>query len=155
MRDKKEAKLRIEKLRREIDKFRYEYHVLDRPDATDEIYDSLMRELRQLEEKYPELKSPDSPSQRIGGKPLAKFEKVRHAHRQWSLDDAFTFPEVKKWEEKLLRILLKRNPNIQYSISNKVSNSKSQKIPDTKYQQNPRHPRSNIFRKIRYCHQTG
>jgi len=105
MPDKKEAKFRIEKLRKEIDRFRYEYHVLDRPEVSDEIFDSLMRELRQLEEKYPDLKSPDSPSQRIGGKPLAKFEKVRHSHRQWSLDDAFSFDEVKKWEEKILRIL--------------------------------------------------
>jgi DNA ligase (NAD+) len=99
------VKTRIEKLRREIDKFRYEYHVLDKPEVSDEIYDSLMRELRQLEEKHPNLKSPDSPSQRIGGKPLAKFEKVQHKHRQWSLDDAFSFEEVKKWEEKVARAL--------------------------------------------------
>jgi DNA ligase (NAD+) len=134
MKDKNEAKIRIEKLRREIDRFRYEYHVLDRPDITDEVYDSLMRELRQLEEKYPNLKSGDSPSQRIGGKPLEKFEKIRHKHRQWSLNDAFSFEELKKWEEKLLRILLKRNSNIQYPISNKIINPKFKKIPDTKYQ---------------------
>jgi DNA ligase (NAD+) len=108
MLNKLEAKHRIEKLRREIDKFRYEYHVLDRPEVSDEIYDSLMRELRDLEEKYPEFRSPDSPSQRIGGKPLEKFEKVRHKHRQWSLDDAFSFEEVKKWEEKILRMLEKK-----------------------------------------------
>jgi len=100
-------KQRIEKLRKEIDKFRYEYHVLDWPEVSDDIYDSLTRELRELEEKYPDLKSPDSPSQRIGGKPLAKFEKVRHSHRQWSLDDAFSFEEIEKWEEKILRILEK------------------------------------------------
>jgi len=107
MREKKDIRQRIEKLRREIDKFRYEYHVLDKPEVSDEIYDSLMRELRGLEEKYPQLKSPDSPSQRIGGKPLEKFEKVRHKHRQWSLDDAFDFAELQKWEEKNLRILNK------------------------------------------------
>jgi DNA ligase (NAD+) len=106
---KKDIKSRIEKLRREIDRFRYEYHVLDKPEVSDEIFDSLMRELRQLEEKYPEFRSADSPSQRIGGKPLAKFEKVRHSHRQWSLDDAFSFDEVKKWEEKFLRLLEKKN----------------------------------------------
>jgi DNA ligase (NAD+) len=111
MADKNEAKSRIENLRREIDRFRYEYHVLDKPEVSDDVFDSLMRELRQLEEKYSELKSPDSPSQRIGGQPLAKFEKVRHAHRQWSLDDAFTFSEVKKWEEKFLRLLEKKSPS--------------------------------------------
>jgi DNA ligase (NAD+) len=102
-----EAKNRIEKLRREIDRFRYEYHVLDRPEVSDEIYESLMRELRELEEKYPQFKSIDSPSQRVGGEPLSKFEKVRHAHRQWSLDDAFSLEEVKKWEEKILRMIEK------------------------------------------------
>ncbi|MFA5925585.1 MAG: NAD-dependent DNA ligase LigA [Parcubacteria group bacterium] len=119
MKNKTEAKQRIEKLRREIDKFRYEYHVLDRPDVTDEIYDSLMRELRSLEEKYPEFRSADSPSQRVGGEPLKRFEKIRHKHRQWSLDDAFSFEEIKKWEEKLLRILEK-------NLKSQISNLKSQ-----------------------------
>ncbi|MCX6766536.1 MAG: NAD-dependent DNA ligase LigA [Candidatus Moranbacteria bacterium] len=105
------VKSRIEKLRREIDKFRYEYHVLDRPEVSDDIFDSLMRELRQLEEKYPEFRSSDSPSQRIGGEPLKKFVKVRHSHRQWSLDDAFSFEEIKAWEEKFLRLLEKKSIN--------------------------------------------
>ncbi len=122
MRDKKEAKSRIGKLRREIDRFRYEYHVLDRPEVSDEIFDSLMRELRQLEEKYPEFRSADSPSQRIGGEPLKKFEKVRHAHRQWSLDDAFSLEEIRKWEEKLLRLLAKRQGST-FPLSDKSSNS--------------------------------
>ena len=65
-----ETKNRIEKLRKEIDRMRYEYHVLDNPEISDEIYDSLMRELRELENSYPEFQSSDSPSQRIGGKPL-------------------------------------------------------------------------------------
>lgn len=106
--DKYNIKQRIEKLRREIDKFRYEYHVLDKTEVSDEIYDSLMRELRGLEEKYPDLKSPDSPLQRIGGKPLAKFEKVRHQHRQWSLNDAFDFLELQAWGEKVMRMLEKK-----------------------------------------------
>ncbi len=106
--DKNEAKKRAEKLRAEIDRYCYAYHVLDKPDISDEIYDSLMRELRQLEEKHPKLKTTDSPSQRIGGEPLEKFEKVRHKVRQWSLDDAFDFSEVKKWEKKNLRILTKQ-----------------------------------------------
>ena len=121
--DKKEIKSRIEKLRREIDKFRYEYHVLDRPEVSDEVYDSLMRELRGLEEKYPELKSPDSPSQqRIGGKPLEKFEKVRHEHRQWSLDDAFSFEELQKWEEKILADAGEES-RLDLSLADKSSNS--------------------------------
>ena len=109
MESKSEIKKRVEKLRREIDKYRYEYHVLDRPEVSDDIFDSLMRELRGYEEKYPDLRSSDSPSQRIGGEPLKKFEKVAHLHRQWSLDDAFSFSEVKKWEEKVLRLLEKKS----------------------------------------------
>lgn len=102
--DKNEAKIRIKKLSDEINKFRYEYHVLDKPDVTDEVYDSLMAELRNLEEKFPDLRFPDSPTQRIGGKPLSKFQKVRHQIRQWSFDDVFGFEELGKWEEKISRM---------------------------------------------------
>ncbi len=108
MNELEKARVRAEKLRKEIDRYRYAYHVLDKPEISDEVYDSLMRELRQLEEKFPELKTPDSPSQRIGGKPLEKFEKVRHAHKQWSLDDAFSFEELVKWQEKIIRMLEKK-----------------------------------------------
>lgn len=111
--DKEQAKNRIHKLRATIDQYRYEYHVLDKPEVSDEIYSSLTRELRELEEQYPEFQSKDSPSQRIGGKPLKKFEKVRHANRQWSLDDAFSFAEVEKWEEKIRRLLEKAGTSSQ------------------------------------------
>ena len=103
--DKNEAKSRKEKLAAEISKRRYEYHVLDKPDVTDEIYDSLTKELRDLEEQYPELRALDSPTQRIGGKPLDKFQKVRHQVRQWSFDDVFSSDELKKWEEKVKRMI--------------------------------------------------
>lgn len=104
------AKNRIDKLRVEIDRMRYEYHVLDNPEITDEIYDSLMQELRELEEKYPEYKSQDSPSQRIGGEPLDKFQKVKHQTKQWSFDDIFDFEGLKKWEEKIER-MINKNPS--------------------------------------------
>ena len=104
---KTQAKKRIEKLRREIDRHRYLYHVLDKPDIGDEIYDSLMEELRQLEEKFPEFKSSTSPTQRIGGEPLDKFEKVKHKFKQWSFDDVFDFGELGKWEEKTIRLASK------------------------------------------------
>lgn len=106
--EKNEAKNRIEKLSTEINKLRYEYHVLDKPDVTDEVYDSLMAELRSLEERYPEFRFSDSPTQRIGGKPLDKFQKVRHQIRQWSFDDIFDFEGLKKWEEKVKKLWDKR-----------------------------------------------
>ena len=109
--DKKNAKERIEKLTAEINKLRYEYHILDKPDVTDEVYDSLTRELKDLEEKFPDFRRPDSPIGRIGGKPLSKFQKVRHRHRQWSFDDVFDFEELGKWEEKVSRMVDKIHPS--------------------------------------------
>jgi DNA ligase (NAD+) len=106
--NEKEAQNRINKLTKEINKFRYEYHVLDNPEITDEVYDSLTRELKKLEEKWPKLKRIDSPIGRVGGKPLAKFEKVHHQVKQWSFDDVFDFTELKKWEEKILRMINKK-----------------------------------------------
>jgi DNA ligase (NAD+) len=103
----KKIKNRVEKLRKVIDDYRYRYHVLDDPEVTDEVTDSLMSELRKLEKDYPELKTPDSPSQRIGGVPLDKFTKVKHRLRQWSLDDAFSLEELCDWEERNLKVLAK------------------------------------------------
>jgi len=104
---KNQTRKRVQKLSAEINKLRYEYHVLDKPDVTDEVYDSLMKELRELEEQFPDLKLPDSPTQRIGGKPLEKFQKVRHTTRQWSFDDVFSFEGLKKWEEKVKKLVKK------------------------------------------------
>ncbi|MFA7319755.1 MAG: NAD-dependent DNA ligase LigA [Parcubacteria group bacterium] len=116
--DKKTAEKRAKKLTAEIDRLRYEYHVLDKPDVTDEIYDSLTSELRNLEERFPELKTADSPTQRIGGTPLKKFQKVKHRMRQWSFDDVFGVEELKKWDEKTLRLISKS----KLQISNKIQN---------------------------------
>jgi DNA ligase (NAD+) len=101
----KETIERTKKLRKTIDDYRYRYHVLNDPTVTDDIYDPLMDELRKLEEKYPELKTADSPTQRVGGKALDKFEKAVHKKRQWSLNDAFSFEEMKEWEKRVAKIL--------------------------------------------------
>jgi DNA ligase (NAD+) len=125
--DKNEAKNRIKKLTEEINKCRYRYHVLDDPKITDEIYDSLARELGELEHQFPELKSPDSPIGRIGGKPLDKFQKVRHRVRQWSLDDAFSFEELKAWEEKIIRMAEKskvKSQKLDYCAEIKIDGLK-------------------------------
>jgi len=109
---------------------RYEYHVLDKPDVTDEIYDSLTEELRKLEEKFPAFKLSDSPTQRIGGRPLQKFKKIRHQVRQWSFDDVFSFEELKKWEEKVERMIKKeqesenKKQNIEYCCEVKIDGLK-------------------------------
>ena len=126
--DKKEAQNRIRKLSAEIDSLRYRYHVLDDPEISDEIYDSLMQELVGLEEKFPKLKFPNSPSVRVGGKPLGKFEKIKHVFRQWSFSDAFSFSEMKKWEEKTRKMIEKKNElkneKIEYCCEMKIDGLK-------------------------------
>lgn len=111
--DTLEAKKRIEKLRQEIDDLRYRYHVLDDPSASDDVYDSLTRELKSLEEQYPEFRDPSSPINRIGGKPLDKFVKVKHDVRMTSLNDAFSKDEVKDWENRIKKLLPSKT-NLEY-----------------------------------------
>jgi DNA ligase (NAD+) len=83
------------------------YHTLDAPEISDEAYDSLVRELLEMEEKYSELKSETSASERVGAEPLAEFKKVRHEIRQWSFDDVFDFDGLSKWDEKVWRMVEK------------------------------------------------
>ncbi len=105
---KEHAKERVEKLTKEIDRLRLLYHVKDDPTVDDVVYSSLMDELRGLEEVYPELKRSTSPTQRIGGVPLEQFQKTQHLVRQWSFDDLFNFEELEKWEEKIIRLMIKK-----------------------------------------------
>ena len=100
---------RAEQLRHEIDRHRYLYHVLDRPKISDVAYDSLFRELVEIEEQYPETTLKTSPTQRVGSKPLVAFAKVRHRVRQWSFDNVFSEDELKAWEERLQRFLDKED----------------------------------------------
>lgn len=101
------AKKRIENLSGELNRHRHSYHVLDAPTLSDEAYDSLMEELLALEAEYPALKLPNSPTSRVGGKTLGSFQKVRHAHRQWSFDDIFDLAGLKAWHERIRRLLEK------------------------------------------------
>lgn len=111
---------RVEKLRAEIDRRRYEYHVLDKPQSEDTVYDSLMDELRGLEEQYPELRSNTSPTMRVGGKPLEKFRKVRHRVRQWSFSDVFSFEELKKWDGRIFKLWEKSDANTRMNACPKL-----------------------------------
>ena len=124
----KEVKERYEKLVKIVDHHRYLYHVLDKPDITDESYDSLMQELVRIEEKYPALRTPLSPTQRVGGEPLSEFKKVKHEVRQWSFDDCFSFDELKKWDEKVRRMIIKepslKNESIEYCCELKIDGLK-------------------------------
>lgn len=102
---KSEAEARILKLRELINDYRYHYHVLDESIMSEAAADSLKHELSQLEAEYPELITPDSPTQRVAGKALDKFEKVKHEKRMISLADVFSREEVMDWisrNEKLV-----------------------------------------------------
>jgi DNA ligase (NAD+) len=92
---------RAKKLRDVINRYSYEYHVLDAPSVEDAIYDSLLAELKVLEEEHPDIITPDSPTQRVGGTPLNAFTSVTHSQRMLSLNDVFSSEEVYKWLERI------------------------------------------------------
>lgn len=99
-----EARKRVEELRREIRKHDYHYYVLDSPLITDQEYDSLMRELVELERRYPELVTPDSPTQRVGGAPLKQFRSVRHSIPLLSLGNAFDAGELRDFDRRVRQL---------------------------------------------------
>ena len=98
--DKKQARERIEKLKEEISFHHYLYHVLDEPDISDSAFDTLKNELEELELKFPDLITPDSPTQRVGGEPLEKFNKFQHPAPMLSFNDAFGQKEMEDWLER-------------------------------------------------------
>ncbi|MFD1409581.1 NAD-dependent DNA ligase LigA [Kroppenstedtia eburnea] len=102
--ERKEAEQRIEALRREIHEHDHRYHVLNQPVISDQEYDAMMRELLGLEQEHPELVTPDSPSQRVGGEPLPYFEKVRHTQPMLSLANAFNFEELQEFDRRIRRL---------------------------------------------------
>ena len=100
-----EAEARILKLRELINDYRYHYHVLDESIMSEAAADSLKHELSQLEEQYPDLITPDSPTQRVAGRPLDKFTKITHKKRMISLADVFSEEEIKEWNERNAKLL--------------------------------------------------
>ncbi len=100
-----DIKERYEQLKKTIDTYRYDYHVLNKETISPAALDSLKYELFNLEKQYPRLITPDSPSQRVAGKPLKEFSKVPHVVPQWSFDDAFTIEDAKDFDTKVKRFL--------------------------------------------------
>ncbi len=107
--DKKRTSLaesrRVKKLRSEIARLRNAYHVENAPSVTDDVYDSLTRELKELLKKYPKFNDPNAPENRIGGKPLDKFAKVKHEVRMFSIGNVFSKEELFAWEKRNLKLL--------------------------------------------------
>ncbi|MFA5987511.1 MAG: NAD-dependent DNA ligase LigA [Candidatus Paceibacterota bacterium] len=125
--DFKEASERVKKLREVINYHRHLYHVLDKQEISDAALDSLKHELVVLETKYPKLLTPDSPSQRVAGKPLDKFNKITHAVPQWSFDDAFNEQEIRDFDKKVKNFLQKigeKTTDVSYDCELKIDGFK-------------------------------
>lgn len=122
-----EIKTQYNKLKDAINRHRHLYHTLDKPEISDEAYDSLYRNLEEMEKKYPQLKAIDSPTQRVGGEPLSEFTKVKHASRQWSFDDVFNIDGLEKWDEKMRNFMIKNglaDEKIEYCTELKIDGLK-------------------------------
>ena len=115
--DKKSAENRIAHLRDAINKYRYEYHVEDKTSISEGALDSLKKELFDLEQEHPDLITPDSPTQRVAGKPLDEFRKIKHATKMISLNDAFSEQDVSDWFSRLSSYLATTHPNLSTDYS--------------------------------------
>ena len=114
-----QTKNRIEELRRLLHYHNYRYYVLDDPEISDARYDRLLRELQDLESRFPEIIRPDSPTQRVGAKPLTKFQTVAHSIPMLSLENGFSGEEVLEFDRRVKRFL-KYDQEIEYTVEPKM-----------------------------------
>jgi DNA ligase (NAD+) len=120
----KDVVSRLNKLKELIIHHQRLYHTLDKPEISDEAYDSLIHELAAIEKEYQELKTTDSPSQRIGGEPLKEFKKVRHTVPQWSFNDAFSEEEIMEFDVRTKRFL--KIGNVNSALARDISSAATQ-----------------------------
>lgn len=111
-----DEKKRLLELRELLKKYNYEYHFLDKPTIPDTEYDHLFRELQDLEEKYPELDDPESPTKHVGYEVLDEFHKVVHDKPMLSLGNVFNYEELKEWAKKIEDVI----PNVEYVVEYKI-----------------------------------
>ncbi len=111
-----DVKQRIDELRALLNKYNYEYHVLDNPSVSDQEFDALLHELIRLEEAHPEYKSDDSPTVRVGGVVLDKFVKVEHDVPMMSLANAFNEDELRAFDERVRKVV----PDATYNVELKI-----------------------------------
>ncbi len=116
---KSAAQERIIKLRKLIDDYRYHYHVLDESIMTEAASDSLKHELTSLEQQYPELITPDSPTQRVAGEISEQFKSIAHQSRMLSLNDVFSFSEIHAWQARIAK-LMDSDKNLSYFLDIKM-----------------------------------
>src|ERR1700756_5660423 len=107
----KDAEKKIEALREKIRHHEYQYFVLDTPEISDQEFDKLTKQLKDLEAEHPELITPDSPTQRVGGKPREGFVKVRHSSPMLSLDNTYNEEELRGWERRVHELSGRKDVN--------------------------------------------
>ncbi|MBI4368018.1 MAG: NAD-dependent DNA ligase LigA, partial [Candidatus Omnitrophica bacterium] len=115
---KLEAKTKIEKLRKEIELHNYKYYIEAKPVVSDQTFDRLLRGLIDLEEAFPDLKTPDSPSQRVGGTPLKTFKTVRHEIPMLSMDNTYSYEELREFDERVKKGLGRQQ--VEYFVEEKI-----------------------------------
>src|SRR6266542_2350517 len=118
----KDVQERLDELREVVDHHLYRYHVLDDPEISDAEFDRLFDELKALEEEYPDLITPDSPTQRVGAPPSEKFQKVRHVSPMGSLEKVTDDETLFKWAEDVRKRLDSDEP-VAYVIEPKIDGS--------------------------------
>lgn len=112
------AKLRIDVLRKELNRHNHLYYVEAKPELSDRDYDRLYDELKQLEEKFPHLITPDSPTQRVGGAPLKQFKSVKHLKPMMSLDNTYSYEEIRDFDGRVQKLL--PGESVDYVLEPKV-----------------------------------
>lgn len=117
---REEVKNKIKKLREELRYHQHKYHVLDNPEISDAEYDEMMNELKNLEEEYPEFKSPDSPTQRVGGEVLDEFEKVEHKSEMLSLGNAFKDQELRDFADRIYKKANIQKDDVDFIVEHKI-----------------------------------
>ncbi len=118
---------RLSKLKEAIERYRYEYNVLDKSSISESALDSLKHELYKIETQYPSLVTPDSPSQRVAGKPLDEFKKVAHKVPQWSFNDAFSPEEMREFDARVKRFIkqeINKDISPTYTAEHKIDGLK-------------------------------
>ena len=119
----KNPRQRAEQLRRQIEHHNYRYYVLDDPEIGDDQYDAMFDELRSLEAENPELITPDSPTQRVGGEPVSELEKVRHPQAMLSLANARSAEELRAWIQRMRNFLAREgieDPDFEFVAEPKI-----------------------------------
>ncbi|NCF16773.1 MAG: NAD-dependent DNA ligase LigA [Haliea sp.] len=115
-----DIELEVESLRSQLEAWNYQYYVLDTPSVPDAEYDRLMRRLQELEQQYPELVRPDSPTQRVGGEPQSEFSQVTHEVPMLSLDNAFDGAELRDFDRRVRERLGNPEAEVEYACEPKL-----------------------------------